>query len=124
MTPKPAKLTELEIASIIKAIPNPSIKQFVKFIANNPNSTTARVIGQTGISDIVEANHIAAEPLFNKGYFLSYQITGSQSSLKERWNIASIPDHAKHCQSADELTEYVNQLGQVLNANQELRGEA
>jgi hypothetical protein len=124
MNPEPANLNELQLASITKAITNPSIKQFVKFIANHPDSTTAKVLGQTGIDDIVEANHIAAEHLFKKGYFLCYQLTGNQSNLREHWRIAKIPDHAEHCQSADELSNYVNQLGQVLNANQDLRGEA
>jgi hypothetical protein len=124
MIPNPSKLSELQLASITEGIKSPSIKQFVKFIATNPDSTTAKVIGQTGINDIVEANRIAAEPLFKKGYFLAYQLTGSQSDLKEQWRIAKIPYHAEHCQTADELSEYVNQLCQVLNANQELRGEA
>lgn len=123
MIPKPAKLSELQLASITKDIKSPSIKQLVKFIATNPDSSTAKVLGQTGNDDIVEANHLVAEPLFKKGYFLCYQNIGSPKEPKEQWRIAKIPYHAKHCQTAEELREYVNQLGEVL-ASEALRGEA
>jgi len=123
MIPKPAKLSELQLASITKDIKSPSMKQLVKFIATNPDSSTAKVLGQTGIDDIVEANHSLAEQLFKKGYFLCYQNIGSPKEPRQQWRIAKIPYHAKHCQTPEELTEYINQLGEVL-ANEELRGEA
>ena len=123
MNPEPAKLSELQLASITKDIKNRSIKQLVKFIATAPDSSTEKVLGQTGIDDIVEANHRLAEPLFKKGYFLCYQNVGSPKEPRQQWRIAKIPYHAKHCQTPEELTEYINQLGEVL-ANEELRGEA
>ena len=123
MNPEPAKLSELQLASITKDIKSPSIKQLVKFIATNPDSSTAKVLGQTGIDDIVEASHRLAEPLFKKGYFLCYQNVGSPKEPRQQWRIAKIPYHAKHCQTPEELTEYINQLGEVL-ASEALRGQA
>ena len=123
MNPEPAKLSELQLASITKDIKSPSIKQLVKFIATAPDSSTEKVLGQTGIDDIVEASHRLAEPLFKKGYFLCYQNVGSTKEPRQQWRIAKIPYHAKHCQTAEELREYVNQLGEVL-ASEALRGEA
>ena len=123
MNPEPAKLSELQLASITKDIKSPSIKQLVKFIATAPDSSTEKVLGQTGIDDIVEANHRLAEPLFKKGYFLCYQNVGSPKEPRQQWRIAKIPYHAKHCQTPEELTEYINQLGEVL-ASEALRGEA
>ena len=124
MIPIPAKLTKLQLFLITKAIPNPSIKQFIKYLVKNPNSTSANIIGQTGINDIMEAIQLASKPLFNKGYFLWYQATGSRSSPTEKWRIAKIPDHANHCNTAEELSVYLSQLGNLLDAYQDLRGEA
>jgi hypothetical protein len=124
MTSKAIKLTDIQVASITKLIPSQSHKQFIKFIAKNPDSTTAKVLGQTGINDIVETSQMVAEPLFKKGFYLCYRMTESKPEPTEQWRIEKIPYHAEHCETAEELREYVNQLAEALDFNQELRGEA
>lgn len=113
---RPSKLTELQQAALVKSIPNDSksTKRFVKFLANNPDSTSARVRGQTGITNLIEASLLATEKIFKKGYFISYRLMGDELNLTEYWGISQIPDHAKHCKTPEELSNYVNQLGQSL----------
>ena len=110
-TQSPIKLTELQQTAIVKSIPssNVSAKKLVKFLANNPDSTAAKLHGQTGIINLVEAMQIASQYLFKKGYFISHRLTDDELSLTEYWGIYQIPDHAKHCNNPQELGEYFGQ---------------
>lgn len=112
-TQTPVKLTELQQAALVKAIPdsNPSAKRLVKFLAKNPDSTAAKLCGQTGITNLKEATRVATEYLFDKGYFISRRSSDDELSLAEYWGIYRIPSHAKHCSNPVELGEYFGQLG-------------
>ena len=120
----PIKLNELEQKALLNSISstNPSAKRLVKFLANNPDSTVAKLHGQTGILNLMEAMQVASQPLFKKGYFISHRLVDDELDHTEYWSIYQIPHHAKHCNDPEELGEYFSLLGdELIRASKDIR---
>jgi len=104
----PLALSQNKVDTILQFVPKPSARRLINYLAQNPDTPTARVRGQTCIFDIAQQAVQCNQILLKYGLFISYKMVDDDTYNSALWGIYKIPDHKQNQLTSENLEGFTS----------------